>query len=335
MLQRSIHLINHYLQMQPIIKRGLSALLLLAFFQLTVNAQTDIDAIMIAKNNFCIGGTYSHSSWKNYWEGTLKRDNQNLGTVSTIVYALNGNYGISDKLNLLFGIPYISTKASAGTLHKSSGVQDFSLWLKWMPLEKKLTANSVFSLYGLIGASTPASNYQPDYLPLTLGLHCKTLAARLMLDYQNHDFFATASGTYQYRSNITIDRTAYYTTEMHLTNEVEMPDVASYNVRAGYRSFRLIAEAFFQQNRTLGGFDIRRNDMPFPSNRMNASVAGAHLKYVPKKIPALSFEAGGSYVLKGRNVGKATEYNASLFYIFPLSHKKVTESHTCKLCRIN
>ena len=28
----------------------------------------------------------------------------------------------------------------------------------------------------------------------------------------------------------------YYTTEMHYTNEVEMPDAASMNLRAGYRS---------------------------------------------------------------------------------------------------
>ncbi|HVX25207.1 MAG TPA: hypothetical protein VHB70_02610, partial [Parafilimonas sp.] len=67
--------------MQPIIKRGLPVLLLLAFFQLAANAQTDIDAIMMAKNNFCVGGTYSHSSWDHYWEGTMKRDNQNIGTV--------------------------------------------------------------------------------------------------------------------------------------------------------------------------------------------------------------------------------------------------------------
>jgi hypothetical protein len=319
--------------MQPIIKRSLSALLLLVFFQLAANAQTDIDAIMMAKNNFCVGGTYSHSSWKNYWEGTLKRDNQNLGTVSTNMYSLMGNYGITDKLNVIFGIPYITTKASAGTLHGSTGIQDFSLWLKWMPIEKKLNSNSVFSLYGLGGFSTPFANYQADYLPLAIGLHTTTFSGRLMVDYQHRSFFATASGTYQYRGNIHIDRTAYYTTEMHLTNEVEMPDVASYNIRTGWRSFRLIAEAFFEQNRTLGGFDITRNNMPFPSNRMNASIVGAHFKYTfVKKLPSLSLEAGGSYVVDGRNVGQATEFNGSVFYIIPFSHSKVSPSHSCKLC---
>lgn len=319
--------------MQPLIKHICFTVLLISMLHVIVKAQTDIDAIMMAKNNFCVGGTYSHSSWKNYWEGTLKRDNQNLGTVSTNMYMLMGNYGINDKLNLLFGIPYITAKASAGTLHSSKGIQDLSVWLKWMPVEKKLNSHSVFSLYALGGLSTPLDNYQADYLPLSLGLHSNTVSGRLMLDYQNKAFFATASGTYQYRNNIYIDRNSYYTTEMHLTNKVEMPDMASYNVRTGIRTFHVIAEAFFQQNRTLGGFDIRRNDMPFPSNRMNSSIAGVHFKYTfVKKLPSLSLEAGASYVLKGRNVGQSKEFNGSVFYIIPFSHKKVAPSHSCKLC---
>ncbi|MBS1746018.1 MAG: hypothetical protein JST21_07605 [Bacteroidetes bacterium] len=321
--------------MQTFIKCNVFALALLALFQITAEAQTDMDAIMMGQHNLCVGPTFSHSSWNKYWEGTLKRDNDNIGTVSTNTYSIMGVYGITDRLNFLFGAPYISTKASAGTLHNSSGIQDLSLWLKWMPIEKKLGKQSLFSVYGLAGFSTPLSNYQADYLPLSLGLHSTTASARLMFDYQHHGFFATVSGTYQYRNNIHIDRTSYYTTEMHITNEVEMPDMAGFNVRTGYRSFRVIAEAFFSQNNTLGGFDIRRNDMPFPSNRMNASIAGVHIKYVPKKLPALSIEAGSSYLLHGRNIGQSTEYNASVFYIFPLSHKKNNQPHTCKLCTIN
>src|SRR5580693_9568551 len=64
-------------------------------------AQTDEDAIMMSKNNFCVGGTFTYSSWKNYWEGTFKRDNLNLGTVSTKMYGLMGNYGITSKLNIM------------------------------------------------------------------------------------------------------------------------------------------------------------------------------------------------------------------------------------------
>jgi len=308
-------------------KRNLFTLLLLSAVHFA-NGQTDIDALMMAKNNFCVGGTYSHSSWKYYWEGTLKRENLNLGTVSSNVFAAMGNYGITDKLNAIFSLPYIKNQASAGTLHSDQGVQDLSLWLKWMPIEKKLTSNSVFSLYTLGGFSTPLSDYQADYLPMAIGAHSTNVSGRLMVDYQNKDFFATASGTYQYRSNIKIDRTSYYTDEMHNTNEVEMPDVASYNVRTGIRTFRVIAEAFFQQNFTLGGFDITRNNMPFPSNKMNMTNAGVYLKYNVKAIDGLSIIAGGSYTIAGRNVGQATSVDGGIFYILSFAGHKKTTSNT-------
>ena len=37
-----------------------------------------------------------------------------------------------------------------------------------------------------------------------------------MADYQQGNLFATGSATYVLRDNIEIDRTSYYTTEMHL-----------------------------------------------------------------------------------------------------------------------
>jgi hypothetical protein len=64
------------------------------------------------------------------------------------------------------------------------------------------------------------------------------------------------------RSNVKIYRTSYYTTEMHYTNEVKVPDAAQYNLRAGYRSNRLIAEVLLNNWTTLGGFDITKNNMP-------------------------------------------------------------------------
>ena len=55
---------------------------------LVSSAQTDMDAIMMEKKQLCIGPMYSYSSWKNYWEGTLKRNNQNLGTISTDAFVV-------------------------------------------------------------------------------------------------------------------------------------------------------------------------------------------------------------------------------------------------------
>ncbi len=307
------------------VKRGvyLACLLASCFY---LQAQTDADAIMMTKNNFCVGGMYGYSSWKNYWEGTLKRDNQNLGTVSTQMAAVMGNYGISSKLNVLFGIPYVQTKASAGTLHGQKGLQDVSLWVKWMPFEKQV-GPGVLSLYTIGGISTPTTNYVADYLPLSLGLHSTNLTLRAMADYQVGSFFATISGSYVVRSNVKIDRTAYYTTEMHYTNKVSMPDAAQFNLRVGYRTERMIAEALVGNWTTLGGFDITRNNMPFPSNKMNMTTAGVNIKYNVKAVDGLALIGSGGYTLAGRNVGQATSFNGGIFYILAFKwHKKATDN---------
>ena len=285
-----------------------------------VTAQTDIDAIMMEKNAFCVGPMYSYSSWKNYWEGTLKRENENLGRVSTQMFSLMGNYGVTRKLNLLFGAPYVITKASAGTLHGMKGIQDLSLFIKWRPIQTKIGYGRL-SLFGIAGVSFPLINYVADFLPLSIGLHSKTASARIMVDYYRGNFFATGSATFVYRDNIKIDRTSYYTTELHLTNEVEMPDGANYNFRIGFRNQRFIAEAVVNKWKTLGGFDITRNNMPFPSNRMNATSVGVNLKYVLPPLPQLSLVAGGNTIVAGRNVGQATTFYGSFFYVFNLNHK--------------
>ena len=293
----------------------------LLFAPVLMSAQTEIDGIMMSKNNFCVGSIYQYSSWNQYWEGSFKRENLNLGTVSTQSLGIMGNYGISDKLNILFNLPYVETKASAGTMEGQKGLQDLSLTVKYMPLEKT-TGNATYSLYALGSFSTPVSNYSADYLPLSIGLQSKTAALRLMGDFQLGNFFSTLSGAYVKRANINIDRNAYLTNEIHYTNEVNMPDVISVNFRAGYRSSRLIAEFVIDNWVTQsGGFDITTNNMPFPSNTMNALKYGVNSKYTFKKIPQLSLLGGYNYVVEGRNVGKSNTFYGGLFYVINFEKK--------------
>ena len=286
-------------------------------------AQTDIDGLMMEKKYFCVGPTAGYSSWKNYWEGTLKRENPNMGRVSTTNFMLMGNYGLTHRLNILFGLPYVKTKASAGSMAGQKGLQDLSLQLKWVAYQKHIADGDLKAIF-IGGYSTPVSNYNADFLPLSIGLHSKNVTMRLMADYQRNHWFATASYTYIARSNVNLDRNTYYTTEMHYSNEVKMPDAAQLNFRAGYRSETIIAEAIFNKWTTLGGFDIPRNGMPFVSNRMNATSIGLNIKY-ETPLDGLSVIANGTTTVAGRNVGQATGFNAGVFYIFDFSKKKKKE----------
>jgi len=301
-------------------KKWISVSALIAF-AMPVAAQTEFDAIMMNRNQFCSGLMYNYSSWDNYWEGTMKRTNENLGTVSMQSVMYMANYGITDKLNVMVGAPYVWTKASAGTLHGLNGVQDISLFVKWKPLSYNFNSHKL-SLFVLGGFSAPLTDYVVDFLPMSIGLGSTNLTGRAMVDYQYKWFTATGSAAYVYRSNVEIDRESYFDTEMHLTNEVKMPDAMQYQLRTGYRGKYLIAEALLSNWTTLGGFDITRNNMPFPSNRMNSTQVGASVKYTLPSHTNLSFLGGMNYTVAGRNVGQATAYNVGAFYAFYFNKKK-------------
>jgi hypothetical protein len=282
--------------------------------------QTDIDGLMMQKKFFCIGPTAGKSSWKNYWEGTRKRDNQNLGRVSTTNYMLMGNYGVTDKLNVMFSLPYVKTRTSAGQLAGQKGLQDCSFFVKWVAWQKHFGKQHLKAI--LIGGySLPTSDYTADLLPLSIGLRSKNVYMRLMADVERGNWFATISGTYIRRSNINLDRNAYYTTEIHYTNEVKMPDAAYVNLRAGWRSSTWIVEAIADNWTTLGGFDITRNNMPFVSNKMNATKLGLNIKYDTDFVDGLSFTANAATTVAGRNAGQSTGFNAGVFYIIDFSKK--------------
>ncbi len=316
---------NHYL-------RRTSVLMLFSIFltqSITSKAQSTDDAFMMYKNQTCNGIMYTHSTFDHYWEGTLKRDNPNIGTVTLQSFAYMGVFGITHRLNILAAVPYIFTQASGGTLHGKVGIQDLSLNLKFKALEYS-KENTRLGLYGIGGFSFPLSNYSADYLPLAIGSQSKVLSGRILGDFQFHRFFFTGSFFYNYRNNITIERNSYYTTKLHLTNQVEMPNQDGFTLRSGYRSTHLIAEAIFQNLNTLGGFDIRRNDNPFPSNRMNWSSIGMNLKYEFKKpLNGFTLYGGTSCVFQGRNAGEWKNYDAGLFYAFYVAksnHSKTTSN---------
>jgi hypothetical protein len=280
-------------------------------------AQTADDAIMMSKKQWCNGITYMYSSWNKYWEGTTSRTNKNLGTVSNQSLMLMSNYGISDKLNILVSVPYIWTHASAGTLDGMKGFQDIALDLKYEFFEHKL-GKGVISLFGVGSVSTPLTNYENDFLPMSIGMGSTNLSARLTVDYQNGVFFTTLSSAFVGRSNVTVDRTAYYTNQEILSNEVDMPNQQLSNLFVGYRTSNLIVQAQLYNMYTYGGFDIRKNDMPFVSNQMNLTTIGAHAKYFLPFVQNLEVIGGADFAVAGRNMGQSQTYTAGLYYVLSL-----------------
>jgi hypothetical protein len=296
----------------------LYALVLLAALSTPLLAQTVDDGIMLARHELLTGNVYSYESWDQYWEGPLKRTNGNIGEITTETNVWYANYGVTNRLNVLGTVPFVWTHASQGVLHGSKGFQDITLAAKYQLLEKASPRFGSFRTIAVMSAAIPLTHYNPELPPLSIGSGSTRLSGRVTANVQSSPgWFVNGSGAYTWRSEVTLDRPYYYTDDQFvMSDKVDMPNAFDYIVSAGYMKRRLMAEGFLSQQRTLGGGDIRRQDMPFVSNRMNFSRVGAMVMHAIPKLTSLEVQLAYAYTLDGRNVGQASTVTAGILYRF-------------------
>jgi len=296
--------------------KTLISLTLLALFVGCVHAQTIEDGIMLTKGNLFSGNIYSHDSWDHYWQGTLNRANGNLGTVTTQTNTWFANYGVTSRLNVIGMVPYVWTEASQGVLSSQKGFQDITIAAKYSIVDRPLTRVGSLRAIAGVAAAIPLTEYNPDFLPLSIGNQSKRIAARFTLNFQaNRGWFLNASGAHTWRSDVTLDRPYYYTdNQLFLTDQVKMPSVFDQVVSAGYLKHGLMTDFSFSQQFTQGGGDIRRQDAPFISNHMNYSKIRAMVMVPVPKLRNLALQFAYTRTLDGRNVGESTTFTTALLY---------------------
>jgi hypothetical protein len=290
---------------------------------LKATAQTITDGLMMPKKTFCTGFLYGHDKWTNYWQGDTKRDNGNIGHITTQSINWMGTYGISRKVNVMAMLPYIWTKADQGTLRGLEGLQDLTLAGKYN-FFTHIDSTGILKAFAGLAFSLPVSNYNPDFFPISIGTSSKQLSWRLTLNYAlKQGWYVNGSAAYTWRSNVFLDRSTYYSGDkLYYTNEVKMPNVFSTFFTIGYHKQNVQVEASYAQQNTLGGADIRRQDMPFVSNRMNFSKVGALVMYYLPWPKNLAARASATYTIAGRNVGESTTVMGGLMYTFYFTKNK-------------
>jgi hypothetical protein len=272
-------------------------------------AQMPNDPIYLGKKLSCTALMAGQSTWTTYWENSLKRENFNIGTHTTRSLTLMTVYGLTKRVNLIASVPYIQTSTSAGNLLGQKGIQDLSVFVK-----VKAVSYKGLSLNAVVGGSIPLGNYVPDFLPMSIGLQCRTATGRVIAAYREprSGVYVTTVGSYIWRSNITVDRDAYQANDrVYNTNQVGMPDAWDLGAHLGVLRKTWQGEVFAERTGCTNGDYIRRNDMPFPTNNMNATTVGAYAKYEPGKF---GVNARVGYVVDGRNVGQSTSYMVGLLY---------------------
>lgn len=296
--------------------RTVRVLFLVAAGASSAAAQSFDDGFMVPKKAVSAGVIYANDRWDQYWEGTLKRSNGNIGTLTTRSITLIAGYGVTERLSVMAALPHVRTHASQGVLHDMSGLQDVTVAAKYRLLSTASAAHGTLSAFVVGAAAIPVSDYMPDFYPLSIGSGGGRASGRLTLNFESTSaWFANASTAYTWCSNVKLDRNSYYTDgQLYLTNEVAMPNVLESTLSAGYQHGRWRIPLSLVQQRTLGGGDIRRQDMPFVSNRMDFVKLGGAVAYA---LPNdLSLRVGGAHVVSGRNVGQSTTLWSGLFYAF-------------------
>jgi hypothetical protein len=116
---------------------------------------------------------------------------------------------------------------------------------------------------------------------------------------------------------VRLNRNSYYTDgQLYTTNEVAMPNVLESRLSAGISRGGWQIPLSLVKQRMLGGGDIRRQDMPFVSNRMDfVRLEGGAMYALPKNF---SIRLGAGRVLSGRNVGQSTTFTSGLLYALHL-----------------
>ncbi len=299
------------------------------FFSLSsIKAQTPTDALMMDKGQICLAALYTNDTWDEYWEGTLKRTNGNIGTLTRQTIMPMFALGITDRINVIAALPWVKTEASGGQMRGSSGFQDIGLWVKATALEKTL-GTGVFTIHTALGMSLPTSNYLEDYVPFSIGLGCPDFSIRGTLQYRmDMGLYVRGNAAYMIRGNAKIERDYYYTTHSVYSFDVDMPNAMSYGATLGWWLLgnTLQVEATYDGLNTFGGFDIRRQEAGFPSNKMEFTRVGAFLHYYLPFVPGLGIIAQGNQVLTGRNIGMSTALTAGISYQFGLWNKHEMET---------
>ncbi len=283
-----------------------------------VQGQMIDDGIMMGKRLVCTGYMFSNDSWDEYWEGARKRTNGNIGTLTTQSHQMYAIYGVTNKLNAIAHIPHVRTEASQGVLASQSGFQDGTFAAKYKFFETPFTEKGSIRTIAVVTASVPLTDYTPDFLPLSIGLGSRRLSARFTAHFRaNKGWFLNATGAHTWRDGVPLDRPYFYTQDrLTFSDHVPMPRVLDYSASAGYIRGELVLSGSWSEQRTQGGGDIRRQDMPFVSHRMNLSSVGASAKVHVPRDHSISLVGGYSYVVAGRNVGQSTTLTAGIMYLF-------------------
>ena len=192
---------------QNFIKLASSVILVGSLFLVApLKAQSLADGFMKGKGHGSLVLSYSWEQYDEFYFGTEKMDAPLPygGQITTQSVNLYGILGLSDNLDLIINLPFITAQGDAKDAgapdQKVNGLQDAALFLKWRTVYIESEAGAL-SFLGALGFATPLSDYEADAV-LSIGNQSTRVDARLMTQYKaNSGVFIDLQAGYSVRTN--------------------------------------------------------------------------------------------------------------------------------------
>ncbi len=262
-----------------------------------------LDGFMQKKGDLVSALSFSNEKYGSYYVGEVKTQNANLGTITTKSASLYIIGGITDYLNVVVNVPYITAKPSAGFWSSQSDFQDLSIFLKGRIFQNDFGSAGYLSILAGLGYSTPISQYIPD-APIAIGHQANRTDFRVIVQHRLPiGLFFMAQGGYIQNYNVYTDR-GY---------EVSVPDAFDFTTRIGGNVKFIYADFWLSKQTARSGTNIGPG-VPFPGNSISFLRSGFNLYSTLPFVNNLGISTGMGFTLSGKNVGKATRISAGLVY---------------------
>lgn len=274
-------------------------------------AQTPLGGFMQGKKGGGLSFSYTGENYKKVLLFPEEIDETPVfRNVSTSSFNVYGTYGFSDKLDVVFNVPFIRSTGNGipavlsdlGYSNNREGVQDLSAFLKY-----EFAKKGDISIQGSFGVTTPLGDYRVDeslQSIVAIGNRATTFNAIGLAHYKkSNGLFVTGQLGYSLRTT-------------------EVPDAVLSQLKVGFASSRFYIDGYIGNQTSLSGVDILRNGFTgnFPATKVNYTRAGGTI-YAPVD-PNIGLSIGGGGILDGRNVGKSYYTTVGVTYNFiyrPLS----------------
>ncbi len=291
------------------IKNKLLSVFAFATVSVAATAQSPVNGFMQGKGKGNVVVSYGMEKYDEvYLVPKLVKGVPVFNDVKVNSASLYATYGITDKLDIVVSLPFITATGNASEAvlknlnyeNERSGIQDVSAFLKFNPFDINIGSSNL-KLIGALGVKTPVGNYEVNeglQSIIAIGNRSTTVSTVAIAMFKTK-YGIFASG--QFGTNFASE---------------DVPDSYMSEFKLGYAASKIYADVFVANQTSTSGVDILGNGFQgfFPATKVNFTRVGINL-YAPL-YKAIGLTGGANSYIAGRNIGKATGFYGGVVYKF-------------------